>query len=206
VLRGDEIVAEDQLGASGDVVTSRGAKGRRCKGLVIINTGNGKGKTTAAMGLGMRAAGNRMKVLCLQFIKGAWKTGETESAQKLAPYFELVKTGRGFTIERLRNRRITDEEHRAAAQEGLSWVRGRILSGEYQVVILDEILGSIKAGLVTLEQVLELVAAKPPDLHLVLTGRGAPPELIEVADLVTEMRPIKHPYEAGIMAQRGVEF
>jgi cob(I)alamin adenosyltransferase len=184
----------------------RGARNRRRKGLVIVNTGNGKGKSTAAFGLGLRASGNRMKVLCLQFIKGAWKTGETEAIKQLAPYFELVKTGRGFTIERLRDQRISDEEHRAAAQEGLVWVRERMLSGEYQMIILDEILGSVKAGLVTLDQLMDLVAAKPPDLHLVLTGRNAPPELIEVADLVTEMNPIKHPHQAGIMAQRGVEF
>ena len=187
-------------------MTARGAKGRRRKGLVIVNTGDGKGKTTAAMGLGLRAAGNKMRVLCLQFIKGSWKTGETEAIKQLAPYFELVKTGRGFTIDRLRDHRITDEEHHAAAQEGIAWVRERIVSGEYQVVILDEILGSIKAGLVTLEQVLDLVHSKPADLHLVLTGRGAPPEIVEVADLVTEMRKVKHPYEQGIMAQRGVEF
>jgi cob(I)alamin adenosyltransferase len=187
-------------------MAGRGAKGRRRKGLGIINTGDGKGKTTAAMGMGMRAAGNRMKVLALQFIKGTWKTGEIEAIKQLAPYFELVRMGRGFTIERLRDERISDEEHRRAAQEALAWVRERLTSGEYQVVILDEILGSIKAGLVSLEQVLELVATKPPDLHLVLTGRGASPELVEVAALVTEMRPIKHPYEAGIMAQRGVEF
>jgi cob(I)alamin adenosyltransferase len=187
-------------------MTARGARGRRRKGLVIINTGDGKGKTTAALGLGLRAAGNKMKVLALQFIKGAWKTGETEAVKQLAPYFELVKTGRGFTIERLRDRRVSDEEHRTAAQAAIVWVREKIVSGEYQVIILDEVLGAIKAGLVTLDQVLDLVSAKPPDIHLVLTGRGAPPELIEVADLVTEMRPIKHPYQQGIMAQRGVEF
>ena len=187
-------------------MTARGAKGRRRKGLVIVNTGNGKGKTTAAMGMGLRAAGNRMRVLALQFIKGTWKTGEVEAVKQLAPYFELVRMGRGFTVERLRDKRISDEEHRQAAQEALGWIRERLTSGDYQVVILDEILGSIKAGLVSREQVLDLVAAKPPDVHLVLTGRGAPPELIEMADLVTEMRPIKHPYEAGIMAQRGVEF
>jgi cob(I)alamin adenosyltransferase len=187
-------------------MTARGAKGRRRKGLVIINTGNGKGKTTAAMGMGMRAAGNKMRVLALQFIKGAWKTGEVEAIKQLAPYFQLQRMGRGFTIERLRDQRISDQEHRQAAQEAIAWVRERITSGEYQVVILDEILGSIKAGLVTLDQVLELVASKPADLHLVLTGRNAPQELIDVADLVTEMRPVKHPYEQGIMAQRGVEF
>ena len=187
-------------------MTQRGARGRRRKGLVIVNTGNGKGKTTAAMGMGMRAAGNRMRVLAVQFIKGSWKTGEAEAIKHLAPHFELLRMGRGFTIERLRDRRVSDQEHEQAAQEALAQARERMTSGQYQVIILDEILGSIKAGLVTLDQVLELVAAKPPELHLVLTGRGAPPELIEVADLVTEMRPIKHPYEKGIMAQRGVEF
>ena len=187
-------------------MTARGARSRRRKGLVIINTGNGKGKTTAALGMGLRAAGNKMRVLAVQFIKGNWKTGEVEAVKQLAPYFELVRTGRGFTIERLRDHRISDEEHRQAAQEAIGWVRERMASGEYQVIILDEILGSIKAGLVTLEQVTEIVDAKPPDLHLVLTGRGAPQELIDRADLVTEMRPIKHPYEQGIMAQRGVEF
>jgi cob(I)alamin adenosyltransferase len=190
----------------GRLVTTRGAKGRRRKGLVIVNTGDGKGKTTAAMGLGLRAAGNRMRVLVVQFIKGTWKTGEVEAIKRLAPEFELIRMGRGFTIDRLRDERISDDEHRASAQEALALARERIGSGQYQVVILDEILGSIKAGLVDLEQVLALVADKPADLHLVLTGRGAPPELVEVADLVTEMRPVKHPYEAGIMAQRGVEF
>jgi cob(I)alamin adenosyltransferase len=187
-------------------VTTRGARNRRRKGLVIINTGNGKGKTTAAMGLGLRATGNRMRVLVVQFIKGSWKTGEVEAIKRLGPEFELIRMGRGFTIDRLRDQRISDEEHRASAQEALELTRARLTSGEYQVVILDEILGSIKAGLVDLDQVLALVADKPADLHLVLTGRNAPPELIEAADLVTEMRPIKHPYDAGIMAQRGVEF
>ena len=187
-------------------MTSRGAKNRRRKGLVIVNTGDGKGKTTAAMGLVLRAAGNRMRVLVVQFIKGAWKTGEVEALKRLTPEVELVRMGRGFTIERLRDERISDEEHRAAAQEALALARERMVSGAYQVVVLDEILGSIKAGLVTLAQVLELVAQKPADLHLVLTGRGAPAELVEAADLVTEMRPIKHPYEQGIVAQRGVEF
>lgn len=187
-------------------MTGRGAKGRRRKGLVIVNTGDGKGKTTAAMGLALRACGHRMRVLVLQFIKGTWKTGEIAAARQLAPYFELVRMGRGFTIERLRDRRISDEEHRQAAQEALAWVRERMTSGGYQVIVLDEILGSIKAGLVSLEQVLDLVARKPPDLHLVLTGRDAPPEIVAAADLVTEMRKVKHPYDQGIMAQRGVEF
>lgn len=183
-----------------------GEKASKRKGLVIVFTGNGKGKTTAAMGMGVRAAGNKMRVLAVQFIKGQWKTGEQAALQQLAPYFELRRMGKGFTIEGLRDERIPPEEHQRAAQEALAMVREELASGGWDVVILDEILGAIKAGLVTLEQVLELVLLKPPMLHLVLTGRGAPPELVQVADLVTEMRPIKHPYEQGIPAQRGVEF
>ena len=179
---------------------------KRRKGLVIVFTGNGKGKTTAAMGLALRAAGNRMHVRVIQFIKGSWKTGEVEAVKTLAPFFEIVRAGLGFTIERLRDARIPMEEHVAAAQAGIVEAREAITSGAFEVVLLDEILGAINADLVTLDQVLELVAAKPPMLHLILTGRNAPEALIERADLVTEMRLIKHPYQSGIVAQRGVEF
>ena len=178
---------------------------KRRKGLVIVYTGNGKGKTTAAMGMAARAAGNQMTVRVIQFIKGAWKTGEVTSLAALAPYLEIERSGRGFTIERLRDERITDEEHVVAAQAGIARARELIVSG-IDMLVLDEILGAITAKLVSLEQVLELVALKPPMVHLVLTGRNAPPQLIEAADLVTEMRAIKHPYEHGIVAQRGVEF
>jgi cob(I)alamin adenosyltransferase len=183
---------------------ARGEKSR--KGLVIVFTGNGKGKTTAAMGLALRAAGNRMRVRVIQFIKGTWKTGEVEAVRPLAPLFEIVRAGRGFTIDRLRDPRIPMEEHVAAAQAGLAEAREAITAGGLDVVVLDEILGAIKAELVTLDQVLELVAAKPPQQHLILTGRDAPDALVERADLVTEMRLVKHPYSQGIVAQRGIEF
>jgi cob(I)alamin adenosyltransferase len=179
---------------------------KRRKGLVIVFTGNGKGKTTAAMGLALRAAGNHMRVRVIQFIKGSWKTGEVEAVKSLAPYFEIHRAGRGFTIDRLRDPRIPMEEHVAAAQDGLVEAVETITSGEFDVVVLDEILGAIKADLVRLEQVLELVDRKPPLLHLILTGRDAPDALVERADLVTEMRLVKHPYQQGIIAQRGVEF
>jgi len=179
---------------------------KRRKGLVIVFTGNGKGKTTAAMGLALRAAGNHMRVRVIQFIKGSWKTGEVEAVKPLAPYFEIHRAGRGFTIDRLRDPRIPMEEHVAAAQDGLVEAGETIASGEFDVVVLDEILGAIKADLVRLEQVLELVDRKPAMLHLVLTGRDAPEALVERADLVTEMRLVKHPYQQGIIAQRGVEF
>ncbi len=179
---------------------------KRRRGLVIVFTGDGKGKTTAAMGLALRAVGNGMRVRVIQFIKGTWKTGEVEAAKALAPNFEIVRAGRGFTIERLRDPRIPMEEHAAAAQAGLEEARRSLASGRLDVLVLDELLGALKARLVTLEQVLDLVAQKPPDLHLVITGRDAPPALIERADLVSEMRLVKHPYEQGIPAQRGVEF
>jgi cob(I)alamin adenosyltransferase len=181
-------------------------KEKKRKGLVIVFTGNGKGKTTAAMGLALRASGNKMRVRVIQFIKGSWKTGEVEAVKPLAPLFEIVRAGLGFTIDRLRDPRIELDAHRAAAQAGLDEARQAIVSGDFAVVVLDEILGAIKAQLVTTEQVLALIAAKPPMLHLVLTGRDAPEEIVDVADLVTEMRLIKHPYQAGIIAQRGVEF
>lgn len=179
---------------------------RRRKGLVVVFTGDGKGKTTAAMGLALRAAGNRMRVRIIQFIKGTWKTGELEALKPLAPHIEITRAGRGFTIERLRDPRIPMDDHRAAAQAGLALAREIVDNGACDVLVLDEILGAIKAELVTVEQVRELIAAKPAMLHLVLTGRGAPAEIIAAADLVTEMRLVKHPYEQGIPAQRGVEF
>ena len=175
------------------------------QGLTLIFTGNGKGKTTAAVGLTVRAAGNRMRVFFLQFIKGQWKTGEREILRGL-PGVDLEVTGRGFTIERLRNPKIPLEDHAAAAAHGWQVAQQIVGEGEYDMVVLDEILGAIKAGLVPLPEVIALVQSKPATLHLVLTGRNAPPELIEVADLVSEIQPVKHPLQQGIKAQRGIEF
>ena len=175
-------------------------------GLVVVFTGDGKGKTTAAMGLALRAVGNGMRVRVIQFIKGTWKTGEVAAIEPLRPRFEIARAGRGFTIESLRDPRIPMEDHVAAAQQGLEEAREAIASPDLDVLVLDEIFGSITAKLVTLEQVLGLITAKSPDLHLVLTGRGAPEEIVARADLVTEMRLVKHPYRQGIAAQRGIEF
>jgi cob(I)alamin adenosyltransferase len=155
------------------------------RGLTLVFTGNGKGKTTAAVGLTVRAAGNRMRVFFLQFIKGQWKTGEREI---------------------LRNPNIPMDDHAAAAAHGWQVAQQIVTEGGYDVVVLDEILGAVKAGLVPLEELLALVRAKPATLHLVLTGRNAPPALIEIADLVSEIQPIKHPLQQGIKAQRGIEF
>ena len=174
-------------------------------GLTIVYTGDGKGKTTAAVGLTVRAAGNRMRVLFVQFIKGSWKSGEREILRQL-PNVEVVVTGRGFTIEGLRDPRIPMEAHHDAAASGWALARQAIAEGAYDVVVLDEVLGAVNANLIAIDEVLETLRSRPPTLHVVLTGRGAPPELIDLADLVSEVRPIKHPYEQGIPAQRGIEF
>ena len=178
----------------------RAQSGRRSKGLVILNTGNGKGKTTAALGLLLRAWGRGMRVVMLQFIKaktGKW--GEIRAATKMG--VELVPLGDGFTWT------SKDIEHdRALAREGWEQCRQRITSGNYDVVILDELTYCLKFGWLDIEEVLEVLRARPEDQHVVITGRDAPPELVEFADLVTEMREVKHPYKAGIRAQPGVEF
>lgn len=173
------------------------------RGLTLVFTGNGKGKTTAALGMALRAWGQGMKVLVLQFIKGGWKYGELKASEKLGPNFEIRQMGEGF---------IRDagpeglNAHREAAQKALEEARRAVREGEHDMVILDEINYAISYGLVNKADVLELIRNKPPRMHLVLTGRNAAGEVIELADLVTEMREIKHPFAAGIPAQKGIEF
>lgn len=172
-------------------------------GLILVNTGNGKGKTTASLGLGLRAWGQGFKVLVIQFIKGNWKYGELQAAAALGPNFEMRQMGEGFV------RNASEDamaDHRQAAQEALEMAEKEILSKQWDMIILDEINYAIKFGVLPLEAVLELLEIKPAALHLVLTGRDVRPEIIEKADLVTEMKEIKHPYKKGIKAQKGIEF
>ncbi len=173
-------------------------------GLVIVNTGNGKGKTTAALGTALRACGYGLRVLMIQFIKGPWKSGEQISAGRLAPEFELIKAGKGFY--KIMGDRIPEEVHRKAAEEGFRLAEQKILSGAYDVVILDEINNAVSDGLLSIDQVLSLVDRKPEEMHLILTGRNAHEKLVERAHLVTEMREIKHPYQKGLLAQKGIDF
>ena len=173
---------------------------RRNKGLVIVNTGNGKGKTTAALGLLLRAWGRDLRVVMLQFIKpktANW--GETRAAKKLG--IEIIPLGGGFTwmSEDI-------EKDRLLAQKGWQLCREKIESGDYDIVILDEITYCFKYGWLDIEEVLTVLRSRSPDQHIIMTGRDAPAALIEFADLVTEMTEIKHPYKAGVKAQKGIEF
>ena len=175
------------------------------KGLVIVHTGDGKGKTTAALGLALRAWGDGLRVLMLQFIKGGQSYGELsaiEALRKLNGNIEVHQCGLGFT-QRSDERA---EEHREAARHALQEAGEAITGGTWDMVILDEINYAVKFGLLSEEDLLSLLALRPPSLHLVLTGRDALPSLIERADLVTEMKLVKHPFQQGIKAQKGIEF
>ena len=179
------------------------------KGLTIVYTGNGKGKTSAALGAAMRALGHGWRVLIIQFFKGDWPVvyGELELAKKLYPQFEVLQLGRGFV--KIMGDKKPFDEHVEAAQAALQLTRERMLSGNYDLLILDEViyaLGYLDFKLLELKDVLALLKEKPPQLHLILTGRNAPPEIIEAADLVTEMGEVKHPMKKGIPAQQGIDF
>ena len=176
------------------------------KGLVLVHTGEGKGKTTAAIGLAVRAWGDGFRILILQFIKGSWKYGELSTLKALAEIdgrIEIRPTGIGFT------RNASSEEmavHREKARTALQEALTEMTSGQWDMIILDEINYALNFGLLEEQEVLDLLSQKPTDLHLVLTGRNALPAIIDCADLVTEMRLIKHPFQKGIRAQKGIEF
>ncbi len=175
----------------------------RRQGLVAVNTGDGKGKTTAALGTVVRAVGYGWKVLIVQFIKGTWQYGEMVGLTYL-PGVRLERMGAGFY--KIMGDKLPDEVHQQAAAEAVALARREIASGEWDMVVLDEVNVAMQTGLVAVSDILDLIEAKPPWLHLFLTGRGAPPEIVERADLVTEMREIKHPYQAGILAQKGFDY
>ncbi len=174
------------------------------EGLVIVYTGKGKGKTTAALGLALRAVGYNHKVCMIQFIKGSWHYGEMTSSKKLEPEFELTAVGRGFVG--IMDDKTPVEEHKRIADEALRVAQEKISSKKYDIVILDEVNYAVNLGLVNLYDVLELIRKKPENVNLVLTGNYAKDELIELADLVTEMREIKHPFKLGLRAKKGIDF
>ena len=172
-------------------------------GLIIVFTGNGKGKTTAALGQALRAVGQGLNVLMLQFIKGTWEYGELESIKKHAPDFKIKPLGKGFVCSKSK---LSDKEAIENINQSWAEAEDEILSDKYDMVILDEINYVIDFGLLPVDKMLTLLDKKPERLHLILTGRNAHKEVIERADLVTEMVEIKHQYSKGIKAQKGIEF
>jgi len=173
----------------------------RTDSLVMLFTGNGKGKTTSALGLAFRAIGHGFPVCMIQFIKGSWKYGELEAAKHFAPLMDVHVMGRGFTwkSEDL-NKDI------AVAQEAWDFAKKVISEGKYRIVILDELTYLVSYNMIDEKDIIDTLAARPRDMHIVITGRGASEELMSAADLVTEMLDVKHPYKNGVAAQKGVEF
>ena len=171
------------------------------KGLVIVHTGKGKGKSTAAFGMVFRAIGHGMKVGIVQFVKGAWNTGERGVLEKLSDQVTISAMGEGFTWE-------TQDRSRDIAAARAAWEQAKewILDDEHDMVVCDELNIVLRYGYLPVEEVIAVLKAKPPMKHVVITGRNASDELIEFADLVTEMELIKHPFRAGVKAQKGIEF
>ncbi|MDE0406659.1 MAG: cob(I)yrinic acid a,c-diamide adenosyltransferase [Alphaproteobacteria bacterium] len=171
------------------------------KGLLIVHTGKGKGKSTAAFGLAARAVGNGLKVGVVQFVKGVWKTGEREMFARFPELVEIRAMGEGFTWE-------TQDRARDIAAAEAAWELSEAMMADPSnaMVILDELNIVLRYGYLDLDRVLAALTSRREDLHVVVTGRNARPELIEVADLVTEMTLVKHPFRAGVKAQIGIEF
>ncbi|MBD2742657.1 cob(I)yrinic acid a,c-diamide adenosyltransferase [Coleofasciculus sp. FACHB-1120] len=185
-----------------EVQEQRVAKASQEKGLIIVNTGNGKGKTTAALGMVMRSLGHGYRVGIVQFIKGAWEPAEKAVLGRWEGQLEFHAMGEGFTWETQDQQRDIQKAHQAW-ETGLSFIR----NPEFKLVLLDEINVALKLGYLSVEEVLAGLEEKPADSHVILTGRGAPAALIERADLVTEMTLVKHPFrEQGVKAQPGIEF
>jgi len=174
------------------------------KGLVIVITGHGKGKTTTALGIAVRACGHNMRVCIIQFMKGDLYTGEWDGIKKLGSQVELLSTGKGFCG--IQGNPYPYEEHRENAQDAIQLTHQKMESGQYDILILDEINNALKLRLVDLEQVLKIIHGKPPLMHLVLTGRDAHPQIIEMADTVSEIKEVKHAYQKGIEPQPGIDY
>ena len=171
------------------------------RGLLIVHTGAGKGKSTAAFGMVLRCLGHGMRVGIVQFVKGAWGTGERTVLARFPDLVTCRAMGEGFTWD-------TQDRARdiAAAQAAWELAKAMIADPSYRLVLLDELNIVLRYGYLSVEEVMAALKAKPRDLHVVVTGRNAPPELIEAADLVTEMTLVKHPFRAGVKAQAGIEF
>ncbi|HEY4662346.1 MAG TPA: cob(I)yrinic acid a,c-diamide adenosyltransferase [Candidatus Humimicrobiaceae bacterium] len=175
------------------------------EGLVLINTGEGKGKTTAALGLALRAAGHNQKVLIMQFIKGRFDTGEFRIIKKLKPLIEIERLGKGF-IRFKDGKPAPTRAQVKNSSESFEYACKKVASGRYDMIILDEIINLMSYGLLKIEDTIDLIKNKPKKLCIVLTGRNAPRKLLDMADTVTEMREVKHAFSRGIKAKKGIEY
>ncbi len=173
-------------------------------GLVVVLTGYGKGKTSSALGMVVRACGHGMKTSVIQFMKGDIYSGEWDGLNRMDCDVELIRTGMGFCG--IQGNPYSHKVHREAAQEAVRLAREKLISGAYGLIVLDEINNALHLGLVDLEQVLDLIRAKPPLTHLILTGRDAHPDVVERADTVSEVKEIKHAYRKEIEPQPGIDF
>ncbi len=174
------------------------------QGLIVVITGNGKGKTTAALGMALRACGHRMRVCIIQFMKGDIYAGEWDAVRQMDCDIELIATGKGFCG--IQGNPYPWTEHRANAQDAIDLANEKLTAGCCDLLILDEINNALKLKLIDLDQVLALLQTRPPMLHLVLTGRDAHPEVVALADTVSEVREIKHAYRRDIEPQPGIDY
>lgn len=198
----DDLKYKQKMQRRKEVQEQRLAQNNQEKGLIIVNTGNGKGKTTAALGMVMRSLGHGYKVAIIQFIKGAWEPAEKAVLEQWEGQLEFHAMGEGFTWE-TQNKARDIEKAVAAWEKALEYIKNL----EYRLVLLDEVNIALKLGYLDVETVIAGLSQKPEDSHVILTGRGAPSELIAKADLVTEMTLVKHPFkEQGVKAQPGIEF
>ena len=171
------------------------------KGLIILYTGNGKGKTTAALGQIFRAIGHGMKICMIQFIKGKWKTGEIKTAEKFSDLLEFHIMGKGFTFE---SKNLA--KHIKAGKDAWEFAKGKIFSDKYDLIVLDELTYLIKYKIIKEDEILLILRNKPKSLHILITGRDATKGLIESSDIVSKIENIKHSFQKGIKAQKGIEF
>jgi len=176
-----------------------------CKGLILINTGSGKGKTTAAIGCALRSAGHKQKVLILQYIKGTMNTGELKSIEQLKPYIEIFQLGKSF-IKYKEGKPFITEDDKKDARQAYEFSIKKVKNDSYDLIILDEIINLLNFGLISFEEVKKIIFCRPEGSSIILTGSDAPMELIELADTVTEMKEIKHAFQKGISAKKGIEF
>jgi cob(I)alamin adenosyltransferase len=194
------MMPDGQFKAADDEVIPTKKAPHQKRGLLMVYTGHGKGKTTAAFGLAFRALGRGLRVGIVQFIKGKWKTGESLFAGTI-PNLDLFLMGRGFTWE-------SDDlsQDKKAAREAWAKAKELIDGGQYDIVILDELTYCIHYNFIEENEILQTLSERPTHVHIVVTGRNAPDKLKDLADLVTEMKSIKHPFEKGVPAQSGIDF